>query len=199
MNDIRNIYSLDIPLDTRLLLYLYRNGLFPMADGRDGSEIRIFEPETRGIIPIDTFAPSTSLRKLIKKDIYQIRHNSVFLDVIEQCSKRDETWINDEIILLYGDLFEQGYAHSFEVFNQDDKLVGGLYGIAIGKAFFGESMFSYEANTSKLALCGLIEYLKENGYLLLDTQFVTPHLETLGCVGINQDEYLELLKHAINV
>ncbi len=196
MNDIRNIYSLDVPLDARLLLYLYRNGLFPMADNAYETDVNIIEPNTRGIIPIESYKASKSLLKLKKSGRFEIRNDTCFAEVIKECANRKDTWINNVIIDLYIELFEMGYAHSFEAF-REGKLVGGLYGIAIGKAFFGESMFSKESNASKIAFDAMIIYLKKNEYMLLDTQFMTPHLQTLGCVEIDQDEYLELLKKAI--
>ncbi len=198
MNQIKNTYSLDILLDAGLLLYLYRNGLFPMADSKYDKDIYIVEPEVRGIIPIDTYKPSKSLLKLEKKGIYEIRQNTCFDSVIKKCASREDTWINDEIISLYCELYELGYAHSFEVFNDKQELVGGLYGIAINKAFFGESMFSIEPNTSKLALYHLIKHLKANDYILLDTQFQTPHLESMGCIAIPQEKYMKLLKSALD-
>ncbi len=196
MNDIKAIYYLDRPLDVKLLLDIYCNGMFPMAISKDSDKIDIIEPNTRGIIPLDAYKPSKSLAKLIKKNIYNVRHNTCFDKIIKNCANRDDTWINNEIIKLYNQLFELGFAHSIEVFKENE-LVGGCYGIAIKKAFFGESMFSIAPNSSKVALAFLVNILKENNYTLLDTQFVTPHLKTLGCIGIPQEEYLKLLKNAL--
>lgn len=196
MNDIRQVYAVDFPLDAETLLQLYRNGLFPMADGRYDSETYIVEPRTRGIIPIESYAPSRSLAKLMRKGKYETRRDTCFDRVVTECAGRRETWINETIIGLYGELHRMGYAHSFETFSGDE-LVGGLYGLAIGRAFFGESMFSRCSNASKIALCSLIDYLKDNGFMLLDTQFLTPHLATLGGIAIPQEKYLKLLHNAL--
>ncbi len=185
-----------IPAD--LLLAAYLAGYFPMADSRDG-EIHWYSPDPRAIIPLDTFKISRSLKQTIKKNIFEIRINHSFEDVIRNCAKRDETWISEEIVQSYLELHRLGYAHSIESWH-NKKLVGGLYGIALGGAFFGESMFSLMKDASKVALVALVEILKERGFKLLDTQYTTPHLKYFGVVEISRDEYLQsYLKTAIAI
>lgn len=169
-----------------------------MADSRDG-EIHWYSPDPRAIIPLDTFKISRSLKQTIKKNIFEIRINHSFEDVIRNCAKRDETWISEEIVQSYLELHRLGYAHSIESWH-NKKLVGGLYGIALGGAFFGESMFSLMKDASKVALVALVEILKERGFKLLDTQYTTPHLKYFGVVEISRDEYLQsYLKTAIAI
>lgn len=171
-----------------------------MSDSRDDPTIYFVDPDKRGIIPLDGLHISKSLKKTIRKDKFTITYDTVFREVMNQCAAqtdgRDETWINDGIKHLYGQLFDNGHAHSVEVW-QDKTLVGGLYGVSIGAAFFGESMFSRATDASKLALVYLVERLKAGGYELLDTQFITPHLERMGAIEIPRDQYLKKLDAAL--
>lgn len=185
-------------IPAELLLTAYSAGFFPMADSRDG-EIHWYSPDPRAIIPLDTFKISRSLKQTIKKNIFEIRIDNSFEGVILRCAKRDDTWISKEIFLSYIELHRLGYAHSIESWH-NNKLVGGLYGVALGGAFFGESMFSSMKDASKVALVALVERLKQKGFKLLDTQYITPHLKTFGAVEISRDEYLQkCLKTAIAI
>jgi leucyl/phenylalanyl-tRNA--protein transferase len=178
-----------------LLLRAYCTGYFPMADSADG-EIYWYYPEERGIIPLDGLKISRSLRRTIAKKTFSVDFDTAFEDVMHQCAARDETWISEKIVRSYVALFDLGYAHSVEV-RCGGALVGGLYGVAVGGAFFGESMFSTMTDASKVALAALVERMNGRGYALLDTQYTTPHLETLGAVEIPRARYLELLRDAI--
>jgi leucyl/phenylalanyl-tRNA--protein transferase len=184
-------------IDSELLLGAYCQGIFPMANGEEG-EIHWFSPEQRGIIPLDGLKISRSLRQELKKKKFQVRFNSDFDSVIKFCSQRKDVWISRTIQLSYKKLYELGFAHSVETWN-DDKLVGGLYGVSIGGAFFGESMFSLQTNASKVALVALVERLKEKKFELLDTQYNNQHLSTLGCIEISREEYLRRLQFAISL
>jgi len=166
-----------------------------MAESRNG-EIRWYSPDPRAIIPLDTFKVSRSLRQTLKKNLFLIRWNTSFEEVMRSCAERDDTWISEEIIKGYLELHRLGFAHSVESW-KGGILSGGLYGVALGGAFFGESMFSRERDASKVALVHLVERLRENGFELLDTQFITPHLATFGTVEISRREYLILLKKAV--
>lgn len=182
-----------IPPD--LLLAAYSTGYFPMADPKD-NKIYWYSPNPRAIIPLDEFKISRSLKQVIKKRIFEIKVDNAFREVIEACADRKETWISQEIIVSYMNLFKLGYAHSVETW-YENKLVGGLYGVALGSAFFGESMFSRMKDASKVALVALVDILKNRKFLLLDTQYITPHLRRFGAVEITRDEYIEKLKEAI--
>lgn len=183
------------------LLDFYMQGIFPMADSRDRPDIFLVDPEMRGIIPLDGLHISKSLGKFLRKEIFQITFDQCFEQVMLECARqtqdRNETWINDGIIALYCELFRQGHTHSVEIWNNDSQLVGGLYGVSIGAAFFGESMFSRETNASKVALVKLVERLNAGGYELLDTQFITSHLETMGAVEITRADYHKRLELAL--
>ncbi len=183
-------------IDLNMLLYAYSNGYFPMADEDQNQEIHWFKPELRGIIPLNTFHIPKNLKRLYKQNKFELRMNSAFEEVIRGCSKRDKTWISEEIIEAYINLFNSGYAFSFETWH-NSKLVGGLYGVSIGKAFFGESMFHTETDASKIALIYLVDYLKKNDFILLDTQFLNPHLKQFGAIEIPDAEYMNLLYDAI--
>ena len=185
-------------LSAELLVYAYSKGVFPMAEHREDASVLWIEPKNRGIIPLDGFHISHSLRRVIRKGIFDVRVDTAFSDVMLNCADRDETWINDQILEAYRNLFDLELAHSVECW-RDEKLVGGLYGVSLGGAFFGESMFSKETNASKVALCALVERLKKGGYTLLDTQFLTSHLATFGGIEISQKEYLKLLKPALSI
>lgn len=175
------------------------NGIFPMAD-TDGT-LYWYSPDPRAIIPIETYKPSKSLRPVINKNIFEIRINTDFEGVMRGCSmpRRDseETWISEEIIEAYTDLHKMGMAHSVEAY-LDNKLVGGLYGVAIGAAFFGESMFYSEPNASKVAFHYLIETLRKQNFQLLDTQFINDNVARFGAIEIPKGQYLNLLRKAIS-
>ena len=180
-----------------LLIAAYRGGLFPMSLDHRG-EIGWFSPDPRGVIPLDEFHIPKSLRRTLKKNPFEIRFNANFGEVIRGCALRDTTWISQRIRTSYEKLHELGYAHSVETW-KDGRLVGGLYGVAINGAFFGESMFSRETDASKVALCALVQRMKERGFTLLDTQWSTSHLARFGCREIPRDAYLKLLENALKV
>lgn len=180
-----------------LLLAAYRSGLFPMSLDHRG-EIGWFSPDPRGVIPLEEFHVPKSLVRTIRKEPFEIRMDTAFGEVIRGCSLRETTWISERIRKSYEKLHELGYAHSVEAWN-GDRLVGGLYGVAIGGAYFGESMFSREADASKIALVWLVERMKTRGFRLLDTQWSTPHLARFGCREIPRDDYLEQLGEALAV
>ncbi len=181
------------------LLACYRRGVFPMSDSRQDRHVFLMEPEMRGIIPLDGLKISRSMRQWMKKTPLKISINQAFEEVIEACAlTRAETWISEGIEQLYTVLHKQGDAHSVEVW-EGDKLVGGLYGVTQGGAFFGESMFSLRTNASKFALIRLVERLNERGFALLDTQFITDHLRSLGATEITRDQYQLELNSALQI
>lgn len=182
-------------LEPELLLAAYAAGYFPMAVWQTG-EIRWYSPDPRAVIPLDRLKISRSLRQTLKKNYFEIRFDSAFEAVIRNCAARVETWITEEIIQSYLELHRLGYAHSVEVWH-DGSLAGGLYGVALGAAFFGESMFSRSRDGSKVALVALVGRLRERNFELLDTQWITPHLAGLGAIEIPRDEYLQRLKRAL--
>ncbi|QDZ10164.1 leucyl/phenylalanyl-tRNA--protein transferase [Devosia ginsengisoli] len=192
----------DIEITPELIMRAYRAGIFPMAEDAGDEDLFWVSPEMRGIIPLDGFHLSTSLRKAIRKSGFAVRVDTDFEAVIEGCatvgSDRESTWINRTIRSVYGELFRRGVVHTVEVWD-GDALVGGLYGLAIGGAFFGESMFHRKTNASKMAMAHLVERLKAGGFVLLDTQFVTPHLASLGGVEIPREHYEERLAEALLV
>jgi leucyl/phenylalanyl-tRNA--protein transferase len=189
-------------LNWEFLLNAYTNGYFPMAMSHEEEDLHWFYPEKRGIIPLDSFHIPQSLAKAMRKNPFTLTTNRAFCEVIAACgeinAKRKDTWINKKIIELYGELWERGYAHSVECW-KDNILVGGLYGVAINGAFFGESMFSRQSNASRMALVHLVKLLKKGGYQLLDTQFVNEHLMQFGVIEIERKDYLKLLKEALQV
>lgn len=185
----------DRTLTPEFLIQAYRNGFFPMAESRYGP-ITWHSPDPRAIIPIASFRPPRSLRRRLKQRIFDIRVDTVFADVIRACAARPETWISDEIIQAYTNLHRIGVAHSVEAWS--GTLAGGLYGVSIGGAFFGESMFTRKTDASKVAFVYLVERLQQRGFLLLDTQFMNKHVQRLGAVEISREDYLELLVKAIN-
>jgi leucyl/phenylalanyl-tRNA--protein transferase len=189
-----------LPLTPDLLLSAYASGLFPMANDRHDPTIHWIEPRRRGILPLDGFHEPKSLRKQIRRRRFQVRVDQAFERVIlacaERCPERPRTWLNDDLIELYCTLHRQGYAHSVESW-ADGRLVGGLYGVSLGAAFFGESMFSRARDASKVALVALVERLRAGGYLLLDTQFITDHLRRFGAVEIARDSYHRQLRRAL--
>ncbi len=183
-------------LDPTELLYAYSKGYFPMAVPEEDNEIFWFKPEKRGIIPLDNFHVSKNLKRLYNKKHFELRINSDFEGTMRGCADREDTWISEDIIKSYTKLNELGYALSFEAW-RDNKLVGGLYGVTLGKAFFGESMFHTETDASKIALMFLVEFLIENDFKLLDTQYINDHLKQFGAIEIEKDEYDTLLEVAL--
>ena len=189
-------------LTPQIVLDAYSKGLFPMAENRRDKQLFWIDPEVRGILPLDNFHIPRSLKKKIRNNPFEVRFDHNFAAVIRACAqqkpKRRETWINDEIIELYTKLFCMRHAHSVECW-QEEKLVGGLYGISIGGAFFGESMFSSERDSSKIALVHLVARINLAGFTLLDTQFITDHLKQFGAIEISRVEYHKILKGALNL
>ncbi len=177
-----------------ILLGTYSIGYFPMADS-DGSS-SWYSPDPRTIIPLNNYNIPRSTQQLIKKQIFKIEIDKQFETVMRGCASREETWISEEIVESYMELHRLGYAHSVESIDSDG-LAGGLYGVALGSAFFGESMFSYRSGSSKVALAFLINHLKEKGFKLLDVQYITPHLQMFGATEIPRKKYLELLRSAM--
>lgn len=183
-------------LTPSLLLQAYRIGLFPMSEGRHDPEVFWVDPTLRGIFPLQRFRISRSLAKRMRNTPFTVSFNRAFTDVMRHCADRPETWINPTILDLYGQLFDQGHAQSIEVW-KDNALIGGVYGVTIGAAFFGESMFSRRRDGSKIALAYLVDRLRQSGFLLFDTQFLTPHLASLGAVELPRADYRDLLHAAI--
>ncbi|MCU0452622.1 MAG: leucyl/phenylalanyl-tRNA--protein transferase [Bacteroidetes bacterium] len=175
----------------------YRIGAFPMADPLTG-EIAWYAPDPRAILPLDGFCVPRSLRSLVRRRVYEVRWNTAFGDVIRSCAERTETWISPEIIEAYEALHRAGKAHSVEAW-KDDRLAGGLYGVSLGGAFFGESMFSQQRDASTVALSALVRRMQERGARLLDIQFVTPHLRRFGAVEIPRAAYLRRLRTALAI
>ncbi|MGV8939839.1 MAG: leucyl/phenylalanyl-tRNA--protein transferase [Allorhizobium sp.] len=191
-----------IVISPDMLLRAYSIGMFPMADSADDPELFWVEPEVRGILPLDTFHVSHSLAKAIRTKPFDIRFDTDFNGVVAKCAEaapgRPSTWINSTIKQLYSALYERGNAHSVEAW-EGDELVGGLYGVSLGSAFFGESMFSRRTNASKICLVYLVEHIRQKGFTLLDTQFSTDHLKNFGVIDIPKDDYAALLEVAVSV
>ncbi|WP_309601926.1 leucyl/phenylalanyl-tRNA--protein transferase [Sphingomonas sp.] len=183
-------------LDPRILLRGYAAGIFPMADSRDAEEIFWVEPRERAIIRLDQFRLSRSLAKRVRSDAFTVTRDTAFAEVIRACADRPETWINADIERATLGLHAAGQAHSIECW-QDRELVGGLYGVRLGRAFFGESMFSSRTDASKVALAWLVARLRVGHFKLLDCQFMTDHLASLGAVTIARDAYVALLSGAL--
>ncbi|MDP3898858.1 MAG: leucyl/phenylalanyl-tRNA--protein transferase [Mesorhizobium sp.] len=187
-----------IPPD--LLLKAYASGVFPMAEEADDPEVFWVRPEMRGIIPLDAFHVPKSLAKIVRQKRFEIRFDGDFDAVIGACAEarddRRKTWINAPIRDAYGELFRRGHAHTVEAW-RDDQLVGGLYGVSLGRAFFGESMFARERDASKVCLVHLVEHLRERGFVLLDTQFTTEHLKRFGAIDVPRRKYDRMLAAAI--
>ncbi len=194
----------DALLTPETLITAYCKGYFPMADSRDGQELRWYSPMHRGVIPLDDgFHIPRSLQKFMKRCPYTVTADKDFSAVIRACADvrtdtREDTWINDHIIALYEALAQQGHAHSIEVWHEGE-LVGGLYGVSLGGAFFGESMFSTMSHASKVALVHLVQRLRQAGYFLLDTQYVNDHLRQFGVLEVPRADYLESLEKALYV
>ncbi len=187
-------------LQPELLLQAYAVGVFPMAEGRHDPRLFFVDPDKRGIIDLDRFHIPRSLRKTVRRRPFEVVCNRAFIDTIDGCAaatqKRPDTWINPEIRRLYIALHERGHAHSVECWC-DGELVGGLYGVTLGGAFFGESMFSRATDASKVALVHLVARMRARGFTLLDTQFITDHLKQFGAEEIPRDDYRDLLAQAI--
>jgi leucyl/phenylalanyl-tRNA--protein transferase len=183
-------------IDPRLLLEAYAQGVFPMA--MEDGEMGWFSPDPRGIIPIREFHVPHGLKRLLRRGAYEVRLNTAFTAVMRGCADRESTWINESILRSYVRLFELGFAHSVETW-MGHRLVGGLYGVAIGGAFFGESMFSRETGASQVALHALVRRLDERGFTLLDTQWTTEHLSRFGAHEIAREDYLRRLERAIRL
>ena len=183
-------------IDPELLLRAYSIGVFPMSDSREAAEVFWVEPRRRAILPIDRFRLSRSLRKTLRAGIFDVTRDTAFARVVRRCAEREETWINSDIEASYNLLHKLGHAHSVECW-KEGRLVGGLYGVRLGAAFFGESMFGCERDASKVALAWLVARLKVGGFKLLDCQFMTAHLRSLGAVEIDQHNYMELLASAL--
>lgn len=183
-------------LDPRLLLRGYAAGIFPMADSREADDIFWVEPRNRAIIPIDGFHVSRSLNRVLCKGRFRVTRDQAFAEVIRACAEREETWINADIERATLGLHAAGHGHSIECWH-GQQLVGGLYGVRLGRAFFGESMFSRATDASKVALAWLVARLRVGHFTLLDCQFMTAHLASLGAVAIERDSYVELLSAAL--
>ena len=184
-------------LTPQAILNAYASGIFPMAETRTDSELFWVDPRMRGIFPLDGFHVSRSLRQRILSRRYSITFDQDFAGVVQACANRQETWISARIEALYGNLFALGHAHSVEVW-ENKKLVGGIYGVTLGAAFFGESMFSTARDASKVGLAFLIKHLESCGFVLFDTQFLTDHLASLGAIEIPRATYHELLENAVS-
>jgi leucyl/phenylalanyl-tRNA--protein transferase len=191
-------FALELTAD--LIVRAYKAGIFPMAEDASSPDLFWVSPEERGIIPLDGFRLSRSARKALRNHPYQIRVDSDFPATIDGCATagtdRESTWINPTIRKLYGELFERGICHTVEVWDGEE-IVGGLYGLSIGGAFFGESMFHRRTNASKIALAHLVNRLNAGGYVLLDTQFLTDHLETMGGIEVARETYERMLGEAM--
>jgi leucyl/phenylalanyl-tRNA--protein transferase len=180
-----------------ILLEAYSKGIFPMAESREAEDVEWYTAHRRGIMPLDQFRVSKNVQREIRKGIYECRVDTEFKTVMEACADRDSTWINDIILNSYQLMHQMGYAHSVEVF-VNDELAGGLYGVSLGAAFFGESMFRYRKECDKIALYFCHQILVEQGFELWDTQFYTEHLGRFGCMEIEAAEYEERLASALN-
>jgi|SRR5471032_2315030 len=188
------------PLTPQIVLRAYAEGIFPMAERRDAPELYWISPELRGIIPLESVHVPRRLARTVKSDRYKVTTDAAFVDVMRACAEpadgRRNSWINDEIVRLYTALHAAGHAHSIECW-RNGALAGGLYGVNLGGAFFGESMFSRERDASKVALVHLIARLKAGSYVLLDTQFLTSHLTQFGAIEMPREAYLERLREAL--
>jgi leucyl/phenylalanyl-tRNA---protein transferase len=187
-------------ISTDDLLYGYCNGIFPMADSSEG-EIYWYSPDPRAIIPIESYKPAKSLRPTINQRVFEVVFNRNFKEVMKNCAlprfKGDETWISQDIIDSYNNLHKLGFAHSVEVY-QHNVLVGGLYGVSVGSAFFGESMFHKVPNASKVAFHYLMENLKQRNFKLLDTQFINDNVKRFGAIEISKRQFMKILKDSIS-
>lgn len=187
----------DPVITPELLLNAYAAGIFPMAETRDDPDVFWVDPRRRGIFPLNGFHLSRSLARRMRRWPHRVSINRAFADVVDGCADRDETWINAEIRRLYLDLHRMGHAHSLEVW-EGDTLAGGVYGVTLGAAFFGESMFSRRTDASKIALAYLVDRLRRGRFHLFDAQFLTPHLASLGAVEVTRAEYHRQLEAALS-
>jgi leucyl/phenylalanyl-tRNA--protein transferase len=196
MVDLRRLYHTRVRLSSEILEACYRAGAFPMADrwGR----IEFYRSDPRSVLELDALHVSKSLARVVRQGVYDVRVDCDFEGVIRACARRPETWINEEIIRGFVALYEEGKAHSVEAY-KDDELAGGLYGVTLGGAFMGESMFARMRDASKVCLVYLVERLKERGYVLLDCQIQNDHLARLGATEIPEKEYLQRLKEALEL
>ncbi|MCB1361897.1 MAG: leucyl/phenylalanyl-tRNA--protein transferase [Rhodobacter sp.] len=185
-------------LTPELIVRAYAGGVFPMAESADAAQIHWFEPRHRGVMPLEAFHVSRSLRKTRRRGGFRFRCDGDFRGVMAACADRPETWINDAIFRVFGDLHDLGLAHSIEVLDRDGSLAGGVYGLALGGAFFAESMVSRVSGGSKMALAELVARLRRGGYRLMDTQYRTPHLASLGGIEIPRGAYRRLLAAALD-
>jgi leucyl/phenylalanyl-tRNA--protein transferase len=183
-------------IDPELLLQGYRLGVFPMA--MEDDSIQWFSPDPRAILPLEDFHVPHALRRLVRQNFFETTIDNAFSKVIEACANREDTWINLEIIESYMRLHQLGCAHSVEAW-KEGRLAGGLYGVAVGGVFFGESMFHHVTDASKIALVALVEHLRARKFALLDTQWLTPHLQQFGGIEISRDHYLRLLRRAVEL
>jgi leucyl/phenylalanyl-tRNA--protein transferase len=192
--------AMSTSITPELLLRAYAAGIFPMAERRDSDTLMWISPEQRGVIPLDAFHVPARLARTVKSDRFEVRVDTAFAEVMAACAEgtpgREQSWINDEILSLYGELHALGHAHSMECW-REGHLAGGLYGVRLGGAFFGESMFSRERDASKVALVHLVARLIRGRFTLLDAQFLTDHLAQFGAVAIPRREYLRRLKQAL--
>lgn len=185
-------------LTPQMLLSGYAQGIFPMAPSRDDPQLHWFEPRMRGIMPLDGFHISRSLARVLRRETFRVSTNTAFRAVVEGCADRPETWINGPLFALYDILHAHGYAHSLEVWH-GERLVGGVFGVTLGGAFFGESMFSRETDASKVALAYTVDRLKQAGFTLFDTQYLTSHLQSLGGIEIPRADYRLRLEEALEI
>lgn len=188
----------DIRLTPDLLLQGYAAGIFPMAESRDDPEVFWVDPRMRGVLPLDGFHISRSLARAMRRTDWMLRVDGDFAGVVDGCADRVDTWINPEIRRLYLALHKRGQARSVEVWDGNE-LIGGVYGVVLKGAFFGESMFSRRTNASKMALAAAVDHLRRTGFTLFDTQFLTPHLATLGAQEVSRATYHARLSHALGV
>jgi leucyl/phenylalanyl-tRNA--protein transferase len=190
----KDFMLIDETLQPENMIKLYSIGAFPMADDQY-SPIEWYFPEIRAIIPLDNYNIPRSVKQLIKRKYFEVRFDTNPMQVIRNCAKREKTWITEELIEAYERIYKRGYIHSVETYFMN-QMVGGLYGVVIKGAFFGESMFSFRENASKVALAHLILHLKERNFKLLDVQIINPHLEMFGAIEISLEEYQKLLREA---
>jgi len=192
----RNALQLLEMIAPELLLQGYRLGVFPMA--MEDASIEWFSPDPRAILPLEDFHVPHALRRLLRRRVFKTTIDKAFSEVIAACAEREDTWINPEIIESYTRLHELGNAHSVEAW-KEGRLAGGLYGVAVGGAFFGESMFHSVTDASKIALVALVEHLRARKFVLLDTQWLTPHLQQFGGIEISRNHYLRVLRRAVEL
>jgi leucyl/phenylalanyl-tRNA--protein transferase len=196
MVDLRRLYHTRVRLSSEILEACYRAGAYPMAD--QWGRIEFYRSDPRSVLELDALHVSKSLARVVRQGVYDVRVDCDFEGVIRACARRPETWINEEIIRGFVSLYEEGKAHSVEAY-KDDELAGGLYGVTLGGAFMGESMFARMRDASKVCLVYLVERLKERGYVLLDCQIQNDHLARLGATEIPEKEYLQRLKEALEL